>query len=1155
MLSFKSLSKLVVSTALADKARIVFQTESGEFLNAEMAGLRTYMNADVNARIDAIVQNPTSTPSIWPTARKLTLGGALSGNVSFNGSADFTLTAQIADNGLTIAKTQGLSAELSAIHAEIDDVDAKVVGKADIDHTHIRAFGPKFTSGTYADHWEGLNLSALAGGISTNILEINNGVMVTHLRIQPNGLMTVRNLEKSASAWGDAVTIWTSAGFDPANYARLDGATFTGAVSFKGITADLWAGTSTSNASLMLRNFNGLAQGALSWDRVSDTLRLQRYTGDGAALEGELSMSANALTFNGYQLYHAGNLDVTGLLTTGGAIKEVFVDAPTVYGAATNVNELPKGRALVPSGAPNSPGNTSATWYVETTAISTGTTVAQKAVGVDSAEVWLRAFNGTSWTSWRRQWDNVNLSTANYLTRGDSGLGGVAATPTSLDTLSGAGWYRYRGIDGPTTGDYYLVQHIQGQDTAHQFAFRGQRYWMRSYGFDNTSTWQPWIELPTSASGDISSKWDVALATAHGLQGTPPLAANMNTRDLQGLGMFATNLSGATGAPAYVGSGQTMTLHLQSGNLTVGGLAQLSTLGIQTDNPELFLRTGNAGTYGAWAKVHTDKNLVTSELFRKGANLAGQNLNTIVTTGFYQQMVDSNATVALNYPLATGGLLFVHTPTTGYTWQEYRIRNSTVTYKRYLYSGAWSAWRQMLDAGGATEDYLGQAPRFIDNTTTDLNGITAERVLIKSGAPNTPPAQTGNDYWVVETINSYNGTNRVQRAYSYNGTIPFAYTRSCFGSTWTAWTKCVNNGDSPTFPQVALGPAGTGGLLYMSDASLGTVSVRAGNSTLYAYYSFNQAGEFHALNGNVRAAQKLIAGQGALLQQASNPTLTYISPAGEAATGRGWRTQANVADSSDGGYRLERWSGSAWQVAHIAGENGHAFYQAAGTGASVIAAHGTRGVQTGTYGMWASGNRLWQIGYETDRKFMLWTYDDNGTYLGNPLSLSRAGDLNILNRVSSGGHYTSTNASTVLSSAGGGAVYLRANGPDNAAGQAYLQTDGLWVVPDMALSSDRAYKDAIVDLGYNGRLRPREWIDIRTGKKMMGFVSQEVQERYPHLVVKGQDGLLQLKYTNTLAVVSHQANQLEDRVLELTAENVELKKRLDRLEAIVLGSM
>ena len=1156
MLSFKSLSKLVVSTALADKARIVFQTESGEFLNAELTGLRTYMTADVNARIDAIVQNPTSTPSIWPTARKLTLGGALTGNVSFNGSADFTLTAQIADNGLTIAKTQGLSTELSAIHDEIDAVDAKVAGKADVDHTHIRPYDNAFTSSTFADHRLGINLAGYTSSdINYNVLQMNGGDIVTQFRMGGQGLLRYRTLDKATNTWSTEVTIWTNATLFPADYARLDGAIFAGPVSIRGDEFSVRPGTATSNPLLSLRNFAGLPQGGLTWDRTTDTIRLQRASGDGAGIEGELSMSATEMTFNGYSIYHAGNLNVAGLLTTGGGIKEVFTDTPTVYGAAQNTNDLPAGRAVVPQTAPNTPGSTSALWYVETTIVNTGNNRVQKAVGIGSGEVWLRAFNGTSWTSWRRQWDNTNLSTANFLTRGSAGLGGVAETPTDLNSLSGGGWYRYRGVDGPTTGDYYLVQHIQGQDTAHQLAFRGQRYWMRSYGFESTTAWQPWIELPTSAGGDVSSKWDVTAATAHGLQGAVPLAAAMNARDLQGLGLFSTNLSGSTGAPAYAGTGQAMTLHMQSGSLTVGGLAQLSTLGIQSDNPELFLRTGNAGTYGAWAKILTDKNLIVNDVMIKRTNLAAQNLNTITTTGFYQQLLDSNATGALNYPLATGGLLEVYAPSATYVWQEYRIRNSSVTYRRYLYSGAWSSWKQTLDAGGAAEDYLGQTPRLIDNTTTDCNTITAERVLIRSGAPNTPPAQTGNDYWLVESVNSYNSSNRMQRAYTYNGAIPFAYTRSLFGTTWTPWTKAVNNGDTPIFPQVALGTATNGGLLYNSDGSTGAVSIRSGNTTLYAYYSFYQNGEFHALNGNVRAAKLLIGGQGALLQQASNPTLTYISTAGEAAAGRGWRTQANVADSSDGGYRLERWSGSAWVLASIAGENGHAFYQPSGTGASVIAAHGTRGVQTGTYGMWASGNRLWQMGYETNRNFMLWTYDDNGTYMGNPLQLSRAGDLNILNRISSGGgHYTSTSANTVLSAGGGGAVYLRAGGADNASGQAYLQTDGLFVVGDMGLASDRAYKDQIVDLPYNGRLQPREWIDIRTGKKMMGFVSQEVQERYPHLVAKGQDGLLQLKYANALAVVSHQANQLEDRVIELTAENADLKKRLERLEAIVLGN-
>lgn len=48
------------------------------------------------------------------TARKISLGGILSGYENFDGSADITINATIADNALTIAKTNGLQAALDS---------------------------------------------------------------------------------------------------------------------------------------------------------------------------------------------------------------------------------------------------------------------------------------------------------------------------------------------------------------------------------------------------------------------------------------------------------------------------------------------------------------------------------------------------------------------------------------------------------------------------------------------------------------------------------------------------------------------------------------------------------------------------------------------------------------------------------------------------------------------------------------------------------------------------------------------------------------------------------------------------------------------------------------------------------------------------------
>ena len=170
--------------------------------------------------------------------------------------------------------------------------------------------------------------------------------------------------------------------------------------------------------------------------------------------------------------------------------QEGFADDPVVYSGSQNFNSLPPGRGILSSSNPNSPGNSSLSWYVETTAV-VGSNRLQKAIGQDIGEVWLRAFNGTAWTTWRRQWDSTNLSTASYLTRGSNGLGGTAQSGGSdIDGLTQSGWYSYQGAQAPTSDVGYLIEHVQGTSTAVQTARSGQKCFQRG---KSSSTWAPWL--------------------------------------------------------------------------------------------------------------------------------------------------------------------------------------------------------------------------------------------------------------------------------------------------------------------------------------------------------------------------------------------------------------------------------------------------------------------------------------------------------------------------------------------------------------------------------------------------------------------------------------------------------------------------------------
>jgi len=66
------------------------------------------------------------------TARKISLGGILSGYANFDGSADITLAAAIADNALSIAKTNGLQTALDSKMESIGSASTTAQGIIEI---------------------------------------------------------------------------------------------------------------------------------------------------------------------------------------------------------------------------------------------------------------------------------------------------------------------------------------------------------------------------------------------------------------------------------------------------------------------------------------------------------------------------------------------------------------------------------------------------------------------------------------------------------------------------------------------------------------------------------------------------------------------------------------------------------------------------------------------------------------------------------------------------------------------------------------------------------------------------------------------------------------------------------------------------------------
>ena len=89
-------------------------------------------------------------------------------------------------------------------------------------------------------------------------------------------------------------------GVQLANIARTDiSEAFLAIVDFYGGSIRVRSQNGTANANYFLQDENGVDQGAVYWDRATDTINLRRYAANGITPEGVLSLYANEARING----------------------------------------------------------------------------------------------------------------------------------------------------------------------------------------------------------------------------------------------------------------------------------------------------------------------------------------------------------------------------------------------------------------------------------------------------------------------------------------------------------------------------------------------------------------------------------------------------------------------------------------------------------------------------------------------------------------------------------------------------------------------------------------------------------------------------------------------------------------------------------------
>ncbi|QVD49368.1 hypothetical protein LUCX_298 [Xanthomonas phage vB_XciM_LucasX] len=382
MFKYLSLAGLDFTDEVLAGQHVTVRTGPGDddFVNVLLGDFRTFMTELVQQRIDDLAGEigDNTGPSIWPALRTMTLVGPIGGTVSFDGSSDFTLFTTVADNALPISKVDGLQGILDSLQQ----------GGV------IEAANKLATARTIA-----------LSGLVTGSVAFDGS----------------QNVSIATSIADGALTLAKVSGLNSALDAKapLNAPTFTGLVTTKGPSLDVWAQDASSSAGVIFRNSTGQEQGCLFWDPTTDTMTLRRTADGGVGAAGELVIYNDRMTLNGNNLWHAGNFNPA----TVGYLSNVA----TTYESGANANALTAGsKAMMHNSNANTPGTASTYWYIETLMIgASSTNLLQRAYAVVGDDAYTRYCTAGTWGSWRRVWNSSNFTPTSKL---DSNANAVSAS-------------------------------------------------------------------------------------------------------------------------------------------------------------------------------------------------------------------------------------------------------------------------------------------------------------------------------------------------------------------------------------------------------------------------------------------------------------------------------------------------------------------------------------------------------------------------------------------------------------------------------------------------------------------------------------------------------------------------------------------------------
>ncbi|ELW9465858.1 phage tail protein [Enterobacter hormaechei] len=148
-----------------------------------------------------------------------------------------------------------------------------------------------------------------------------------------------------------------------------------------------------------------------------------------------------------------------------------------------------------------------------------------------------------------------------------------------------------------------------------------------------------------------------------------------------------------------------------------------------------------------------DFNISAQDIFNGQAVAIGNaaDLNAYTTAGLYYQPANAQAQTGRNYPEANAGSLEVYKHA-GIT-QIYRIYNSSRSYIRTLYSGAWSAWVKQYDASNKPSPAdINAVNKGGDAMTGGLKIRAADALRIYDAAYGMIFRRSENNFYLIPTV-------------------------------------------------------------------------------------------------------------------------------------------------------------------------------------------------------------------------------------------------------------------------------------------------------------------------------------------------------------------------------------------------------------------